>query len=221
MGHEWDFAFLLEQRQFILRGLMGTLYLSLTCIGAGVALGLVFATARLSSFAPLRLIGTCYVEFFRNIPALVQIFWCYFALPILTGMQPSVFIAAATAISLYAGAYLTEILRSGIQSIEMGQWEAARAMGFGYFGQMRYVVLPQALRNVVPPLTNQIMEIVKTTTVASTIAYGEILYSAKLLSDQEFRPIETYTAVGVFFIVALTLLSFASNLLERRLRCYG
>jgi polar amino acid transport system permease protein len=221
MGHEWDFAFLLDQRHFLWRGMVGTFWLAVTCVAAGMAIGLVVAAARLSRLAALRIAGTCYVELFRNIPALVLIFWCYFTLPILVGMQPGAFVAAATAVSLYAGAYMTEIFRSGIQSIEKGQWEAARAMGFGYLDQMRYVVLPQAVRNIAPPLTNQVMEIVKTTAVASTIAYGEILYSAKLLSDQEFRPIETYTAVGVFFILLLALVSAVSTLLERRLRRHG
>lgn len=221
MGHEWDFAFLFDQRGFILRGIMGTLGLSVTCVLAGMALGLVFAAARLSRFLVLRLIGTSYVEFFRNIPALVLIFWCYFTLPILMGTQPGAFAAAATAVSLYAGAYMTEIFRSGIQSIDRGQWEAARAIGFGYLGQMRYVVLPQALRVITPPLTSQVMEVVKTTAIASTIAYGEVLYSAKLLSDQEFRPIESYTAVGIFFIIVLALVSAASSLIERRLRRHG
>ncbi|MBW6397970.1 amino acid ABC transporter permease [Roseomonas sp. HJA6] len=218
MDHEWDFAFLLDQRDFILRGLMATLRLAAACVAAGIVLGLVFASARLSRSAAMRFIGTAYVEFFRNIPVLVQIFWCYFALPILTGMQPDAFVAASVAISLYAGAYLAEIFRSGIQSIEKGQWEAARAIGFGHVALMRWVVLPQAVRHVIPPLTNQVMEIVKTTTVASTIAYGELLYSAKVLSDQEFRPIESYTAVGAFFIVLLTLVSLLSSFLERRLR---
>ena len=221
MGHEWDFAFLVQQQGFVLKGVTGTLRLAGTCVAAGMAIGLVFAAARLSPSAPLRLLGTGYVEFFRNIPALVLIFWCYFTLPILTGMQPNAFAAAATAVSLYAGAYMTEIFRSGIQAVERGQWEAARAMGFGYLGQMRHVVLPQALRNIMPPLTSQVMEVVKTTAVASTIAYGEVLYSAKLLSDQEFRPIESYTAVGVFFILLLALMSGASNLLERGLRRRG
>jgi polar amino acid transport system permease protein len=217
MNHEWDFAFLWDQRFFILEGLLGTLRLAITCLTAGMILGLLFAAARLSKSRLLRFIGTSYVEFFRNIPVLVQIFWCFFALPILTGMQPNAYVASSVAVSLYAGAYLTEIFRSGIQSIEKGQWEAARAIGFGYGGIMRNVVLPQAVRNVVPPLTSQMMEIVKTTTVASTIAYGETLYSAKVLSDQEFRPIETYTAVGVFFIALLALLSVLSIMLERRL----
>ena len=221
MTHQWDFSFLLDQWLFVLRGLVGTAQLIAVCIVAGVLLGLVFAVARLSRFPALRLVGTCYVEFFRNIPSLVQIFWCYFTIPVLTGMQPNAFVASGTAISLYAGAYLTEIFRSGIRSVEKGQWDGARAIGFGYGHAMRHVILPQALRNILPPFTSQCMEIVKTTTVASTISYAELLYSAKVLSEQEFRPIETYTAVGVFFILLLLLVSLASSLLERRLRRHG
>ncbi len=221
MGHHWDFAFLLDQWPFVLRGLIGTAQLTAVCIAAGVALGLAFAVLRLSRSATLRLLGTCYVEFFRNIPSLVLIFWCYFTIPVLTGMQPNAFVAAGTAIALYAGAYLTEIFRSGIRSVEKGQWEGARAIGFGYGRAMRHVILPQALRNVLPPFTSQCMEIVKTTTVASTIAYAELLYSAKVLSEQEFRPIEAYTAVGTFFILLLLLVSLGSSLLERRLHRHG
>ena len=152
---------------------------------------------------------------------LVQIFWWYFTLPILTAIQPNAFIASGIAISCYAGAYLTEIFRSGIASVERGQREAARAIGFGQWRTMTLVILPQAFRRILPPFTGQVLEIVKTTTVASTIAYGELLYSAKLISEQEFRPIEAYTGVGLFFIGARLLVTSASNLLERRLRLHG
>lgn len=221
MDHQWDFSFLLDQWPFVLRGLLATFQLTAVCLTAGVVLGLAFASARLSRLAALRLLGTAYVEFFRNIPVLVQIFWCYFALPILAGIQPNAFTAACLGISLYAGAYLTEIFRSGIQSIERGQWDGARAIGFGHLRIMALVVLPLAFRRILPAFTNQVLEIVKTTTVASTIAYGEVLYAAKLLSEQEFRPIEAYTLVGAFFITLLMLVSLASGLLERRLRLHG
>jgi polar amino acid transport system permease protein len=219
--HEWDFSFLLEQRHFILQGLVGTIRLAAVALVAGTVLGLIFAAARLSKRAPLRAIGTAYVEFFRNIPVLVQIFWFYFSIPILTGMQPSAYAASAIAVSLYGGAYLTEIFRSGIGSIERGQWDASRAVGFGYGHTMRYVVLPQALRRIFPAFVNQVLEIVKTTTVASTIAYAELLYSAKLLSEQEFHPIEAYTAVGLAFILVLMLVSILAGFVERRLAQHG
>ena len=214
---EWDFSFLNGQWGFVARGLLGTLRLAVTSLVAGTVIGLLVAGARVSARAPLRALGTAYVEFFRNIPVLVQIFWFYFSIPILTRVQPTAFQAASLGISLYAGAYLAEIFRGGIQSIERAQWEGARAIGFGYLGTMRYVVLPQAFRRILPPFTNQVLEIVKTTTVASTIAYAELLYSAKLLSEQELRPIEAYTTVGAFFIAVLLLASLGAGLLERRL----
>ncbi|MBR0642344.1 amino acid ABC transporter permease [Plastoroseomonas hellenica] len=219
--HEWDFAFLIDQRHFILQGLLGTLRLAVVSLVAGTVIGLVGATARLSGSAILRAVGTGYVEFFRNIPVLVQIFWLYFSIPILTGVQPNAYAAAAIATSLYAGAYLTEVFRSGIASIEKGQWDGARAVGFGHGMTMRYVVLPQAFRRVLPAFTNQVLEIVKTTSVASTIAYAELLYSAKLLSEQEFRPIEAYTAVGAAFILVLLPTSAIAGLMERRLARHG
>lgn len=219
--HEWDFAFLIDQRHFILQGLLGTLRLAVVSLLAGTMIGLLGAAARLSGGAILRGIGTFYVEFFRNIPVLVQIFWLYFSIPILTGVQPNAYLAAAIATSLYGGAYLTEVFRSGIASIEQGQWDGARAMGFGYAAMMRHVVLPQAFRRVLPAFTNQVLEIVKTTSVASTIAYAELLYSAKLLSEQEFRPIEAYTAVGLAFILVLLPTGAVAGLMERRLARHG
>jgi polar amino acid transport system permease protein len=219
--HEWGFAFLIDQRHFILQGLLGTLRLAVVSLLAGTMIGLLGASARLSGSAILRAIGTSYVEFFRNIPVLVQIFWLYFSIPILTGVQPNAYVAAAIATSLYGGAYLTEVFRSGIASIEQGQWDGARAMGFGHTAMMRYVVLPQAFRRVLPAFTNQVLEIVKTTSVASTIAYAELLYSAKLLSEQEFRPIEAYTAVGLAFILVLLPAGAIAGLMERRLARHG
>jgi polar amino acid transport system permease protein len=173
---------------------------------------------RSSRVTALRLAATCFVEFFRNIPALVQVFWCYYALPVLTGLQGSAFVASAVALTLYSTAYLAEIYRSGIESIEPGQWEAARAIGLGYLQQMRYIILPQSIRRMIPAFTNQIIEIIKPTTVASTIAYAEVLYYAKLLSNQQYRPLESYTTAAVLLIGILLVLSYASAALERRLR---
>jgi polar amino acid transport system permease protein len=215
---EWDFGFLLDHKAFILKGLLGTIRLTGVSLSAGVLIGLLIAGARLSPMRVSRLAGAAYVEIFRNIPSLVQIFWWYFTLPVLTGLQPDPFLAAAIGLSLYSGAYLAEIFRSGIQSIDRGQWDAARAIGLGRVDMMRDIILPQAMRRLVPALTNQVMEIVKTTAVASTVSYGELLYSAKLLSDQEFRPLESYTSLGVLFIIVLSAVGAGSNLLERRLR---
>jgi polar amino acid transport system permease protein len=141
----------------------------------------------------------------------------FYALPILTGMQSSPWVASVVSLSLYTGAYSAEIYRAGIASIESGQWEAARALGFGYRNQMRYVVLPQALMRMVPAFGNRAIELAKATTLASTIAFGEVLYTAKTIAEDQYRPLETYTAVTLLFTAILLPLSYACIRLERRL----
>ncbi len=215
MAYSWDFSFLLAHRNLIIAGLANTLKLAAASIACGLPIGLAAGAARSAQTRPLRLIGACYVELFRNIPAMVLIFWFFYAVPILAGIQNDRFLAAFLALTVYGGAYFAEIYRSGIQSVERGQWEAARALGFGYLGQMRYVVLPQAIRRMVPAFTNEAIELVKLTAIASTIAYTELLYDAKLLSDIEYRPVESYTFIAGLFIVLLFLLSLASRWVER------
>ena len=218
---DWDLSFLTSHWSFLLQGLLGTAWLVAVCLVIGSALGLAVACLRLAPVSLLRALGTAYVELFRNIPSLVQIFWWYFTLPVLTGLQPDPFAAATAGISLYSAAYFAEIFRSGIQSIEHGQWDAARATGMGDAIVFRDIVLPQAFRRILPALTNQVIETVKTTTIASTIAYGELLYSAKMLSDQEFKPLQSFTSLGVFFVVVLSLFGLGTNWLERHFKNSG
>ncbi len=217
MAYQWDFAFLLAHRGLILTGLANTLKLAAASILCGLLIGLVAGAARCATALWLRFIGACYVELFRNIPAMVLIFWFFYAVPVLTGIQNDRFLAAFLALTAYGGAYFAEIYRSGIQSVERGQWEAARALGFGYYRQMRYFILPQAIRRMIPAFTNEAIELVKLTAIASTIAYAELLYDAKLLSDMEYRPVEAYTVIAALFIGLLFLLSLGSRRLEHRL----
>jgi polar amino acid transport system permease protein len=216
--YRWDFSFLEQYYQLFLLGLWGAVKLAALTLVLSLLLGVVVGMMRSSRVTAARLAGTCFVEFFRNIPALVQIFWWFYAIPILTGIQSTAFTASATALTLYSTAYLAEIYRSGIESIERGQWEAGKAIGLGYLQQMRYIVLPQAIRRMIPAFTNQIIEIVKLTTVASTIAYAEVLYYARLLANQQYRPLESYTVAAACLISILLVLSYASAALERRMR---
>lgn len=216
MTYEWDFAFLLHSHHVILMGLWNTLKLTCVTLTGSFVIGVIAGMGRTARRLPIRLVAGAYVEFFRNIPSMVQIFWCFYAMPILIGVQANPYVAAATALSLYGGAYCAEIYRSGIQSIERGQWEAGRAIGLGYFRLMWLVVLPQAVKRMIPAFTNQAIEIVKLTTIASTIAYAELLYSAKLVSEQESRPLESYTAIAVIFIGILLLLSYGARRVEQR-----
>jgi polar amino acid transport system permease protein len=217
MTYHWDFSFLLDNVGAIFSGFINTLKLALTSVGAGLILGLIAGSAKSAKSVIFRMIGTCWIEAFRSVPAMVLIFWFYYAVPIFSGTQTDRFDVAAIALSVYASAYFGEIYRAGIQSIERGQWEAARALGFGYFDQMRYFILPQAIRRMVPAFTNEAIEIVKLTVIASTIAYAELMYTAKQLSDTEYRPVEAYTAISALFIALLFILSAASRRLERRL----
>jgi len=217
MVYKWDFNFLLQLGPLLLKGLENTAKLWLVALVCGLAIGMVMGVFRTAPSRLLRAIGTLYVETIRNTPGLVQLIWIFYALPILTGMQSSAWVAASVSLSLYTGAYSAEIYRAGIASVELGQWEAARALGFGYLNQMRYVVLPQALMRMIPAFGNRAIELAKATTLASTIAFADLLYTAKMIAEDQLRPLETYTAVTLIFTAVLLPVSYAVVLLERRL----
>jgi polar amino acid transport system permease protein len=218
MGLRWDFSSVLANSDALLAGAAGTLRLFAICLVLGLAFGLPVGLARYSKSRWLYLPATAFVEFFRNTPVLVQILWFYFALPMLVPFEIAPLAAAALGISLNSAAFSAEIYRGGIQSIEPGQWDGARAIGMTYAQAMRRVVLPQAIKRMVPALTNRAIEIFKMTTLASAIAYTELLQQAKLIASLNFNPIEAYTAVAVVFFVCLWPLVQLSYLIERRLR---
>jgi polar amino acid transport system permease protein len=221
MTYQWDFGFLIHLGPLLLKGLENTAKLWAVALVCGLAIGMVMGIFRSTPSRVLRGIGTFYVETIRNTPGLVQLIWIFYALPILTGMQSSPWVAASVSLSLYTGAYSAEIYRAGIASVELGQWEAARALGFGYFNQMRYVVMPQALIRMVPAFGNRAIELAKATTLASTIAFGELLYTAKTIAEDQLRPLETYTAVTLIFTAVLLPVSYAVVRLEKRLARKG
>ena len=217
MNHKWDFSSIYLYRNVLWDGFLGTLQLAIIAVACAMLVGLVVALARISRPLALRIPAMLFINFFRNIPFLVQLFWFYYAIPVLTGLQANPFMAALYALTLYGGAYFAEIYRAGIQAVDQGQWEGARAIGLSLGKTLRYVILPQAFRRVIPPLTTQVIELIKLTTVASTIAYAELLYSAKLVADQDLRPIEAYTTVAFILITMMLVISFAAARLERRL----
>ena len=217
MGHRWDFASVLDNHEALLAGAAGTLRLFAICLALGLALGLVVGLARSARSAWIRLPAGAFVEFFRNTPVLVQILWFYFALPILLPFEVGKLAAAALGISLNSAAFSGEIFRGGIQSIEPGQWEGARAIGMTPAQAMRRVILPQAVRRMLPALTNRAIEIFKMTTLASAIAYVELLQQGRLIASLNFNPIEAYTAIAVLFFCGLRPLVRLPYFLERRL----
>ena len=217
MGHRWDFASVLDNHEALLAGAAGTLRLFAICLALGLSLGLLVGLARSARSAWIRLPAGAFVEFFRNTPVLVQILWFYFALPILLPFEVGKLAAAALGISLNSAAFSGEIFRGGIQSIEPGQWEGARAIGMTPAQAMRRVILPQAVRRMLPALTNRAIEIFKMTTLASAIAYVELLQQGRLIASLNFNPIEAYTAIAILFFCCLWPLVRLTYLLERRL----
>lgn len=217
MGYQWNFQPLWENADVLLKGAFGTLRLFAICAVVGLLLGLLIGLARTSPRRWLAWPARGFVEFFRNTPVLVQILWFFFALPILLPFEISPLAAAALGISLNSAAFTAEIVRGGIASIDRGQWEAARALGMNGAQAMRRIVLPQALRRMLPALTNRGIEIFKMSTLASVVAYVELLQQGKLLASLNFNPIETYTVIAAIFFLCLLPLVQATYALERRL----
>lgn len=218
MQYKWDFSFFSNSVDFIVQGLLNTVVLSIYCLAIGAVVGVAIALMRLSRFFLLRWLALAFVEFFRNTPALVQLLWLFYALPILTGIQFGSFVASLIAFSLYTAAYMSEIYRSGIAAVDRGQVEAAKSIGMVNHQQMRFIILPQAIRQMVPALTNQLIDLVKLTSIASMLPYMELVYHVRILADQNFRPLEAYTALAVFFCVFLMPLMIAVFFMERRLK---
>ena len=214
----WDFASVLDNTDALLVGAAGTLRIFAICLVLGLSLGLLVGLGRYSRNRWIHIPATIFVEFFRNTPVLVQILWFYFALPILLPFQISPLAAASLGISLNSAAFSAEIYRGGIQSIETGQWDGARALGMSWGQAMRRIILPQALKRMLPALTNRAIEIFKMSTLASAVAYVELLQQGKLIASLNYNPIEAYTAVALIFFVFLWPLVQFSYFLERRLK---
>lgn len=214
----WDFASVFSNTDALLAGAAGTLRIFAICLVLGLSLGLVVGLARYSTRRVFHIPASVFMEFFRNTPVLVQILWFYFAFPMLVPFEISPLMAAALGISLNSAAFSAEIYRGGIQSIERGQWEGARALGMTGAQAMRRIVLPQAVRRMLPALTNRGIEIFKMSTLASAVAYVELLQQGKLIASINYNPIEAYTVIALIFFVLLYPMVQATYVLERRLR---
>lgn len=220
MPYHWDFTPVLDHMAMLLVGLWHTVELTLVSVLFGVLAGLILAFMRLS---PRRLISypaTAFIEFYRNTPPLVHFFWYFYALPMFLDVSLDPFSAAVLALSTQSSAFYAEVFRGGIASIEQGQWEGARALGMTHAQLMRRIVLPQAISRMVPPFVERSFELLKTTALASTLAYGDLLYQAMLVNSQTFRPLEVYTTIAVMYVVLLVLASALAQLVEARITAY-
>lgn len=206
----------------LLAGALVTLLLTVISAVFGLIAGSLLGIARLSPMVWLRWAARAYIDFFRGTPLLVQIFMIYFGIPALIqslGIQFTFdrFAAAIVALSLNAAAYIAEIVRAGIQSIELGQSEAARSLGLNSVQTMRYVIFPQALRRMLPPLGNEFISLLKDTSLVAIIGFEELFRQGQLIVATSYKPFEIYTAVAIIYLVLTLLSSQGFSYLERRM----
>jgi polar amino acid transport system permease protein len=195
----------------------GTLRLAIPAIVLGFALGIVIGLGRLAKTRFIRFLATIYVEFFRGVPLVMVIFWFWFIIPNLLKISLPEYGIALTAFVIFEAAYLGEIIRAGIQSVAQGQLEAAAATGLSRGRTMRHIVLPQALRNMIPALVTQFIVLLKDTSLASIIGYIDLTKAAQIVNNREIRPFELYLFIAVVYWCISYAMSRYARRLERRL----
>lgn len=202
----------------LLKGAGKTFELAFLSLLVATILGLVFGMLRISTNKFLRFIAHAYLSIIRGTPLYVQLVFSYFVLlPAIFGQSIDPFTAGALALSLNAGAYLVEIFRGGIESIDKGQMEAGRAIGFTHFQTMRYIILPQAVKRMIPSFVNQFIITLKDTSLLSTIGIMELMYSGQTIYSVNFKILEVLTIVAFMYWVIVTLLTIVANWIERRM----
>ena len=221
MAYQWDFSPVLANAPLLAQGLANTLKITGTALVFGVALGLALALLRLSPRRFLSWPAGFVIEVFRTTPPLVQLFWFFFALPMLVGIEMTPFVAGAVTFSIQSAAFFAEVFRAGIQSIERGQWDAARAIGMRHDQALHRIILPQAVKRMIPAFMERAIELMKTTTLIATISYADLLFAANEISQKTFRPLETYTVVALIYFVVIVLASQVARLVELRLARSG
>ncbi len=203
---------------FLLSGLYYTVLLSVTAISISVVTGLLVALPGLSTNRYLRGFNRIYVEIVRAVPILVLILWVYYGLPQVSGLTISVFWAGVIALALSDSAFEAEIFRAGIQSIAKGQYEAAHSISLSYPDTMRFVILPQAIRRILPALGNQLVYMLKMSSLVSVIGMQELTRKANELVVSEYRPLEIYTILVIEYLVLILIVSGGVRWLERRMQ---
>jgi His/Glu/Gln/Arg/opine family amino acid ABC transporter permease subunit len=219
-----DFTVILNNWKFlIVQGLIGlgpfiggTLRLAIPAIILGFVLGIFIGLARLAEARWIRVPATAYVEFFRGVPLVMVIFWIWFIIPQLLRLPIPEYGVALTAFVIFEAAYFGEIVRAGVQSVARGQVEAATALGMTATKTMAYVVLPQALKNMVPSLVTQMIVLFKDTSLASIIGYVDLTKAAQIVNNREIKPFELYLFIAVVYWICTYSMSRVARRLEHR-----
>ncbi|MFF3024549.1 amino acid ABC transporter permease [Gottfriedia sp. NPDC057948] len=206
-----DFSILTEHMEYFLEGLRVTVLTSLIALLCSFILGTIIAVMRIAPIKPLNWLGSVYVEFIRNIPVLVVVFFTYLA-GSFSGM-----VAGTIGLTIYTSTFIAEAIRAGILSVPKGQMEAARSTGLSYGQAMRLIILPQAIKIVIPPLGNQFLNLVKNSSLLAVVAGGDLMYQGDLISAMTYVTFDTYIFVALFYLVLTIPLSIGVGYLEKRL----
>ena len=214
----FDMNLVVNSFPLLLIGAGVTIQITVLSTAIGFVIGLIVGVARISNLRVLRMLAEVYVEFFRGTPLLVQIFLFYFALPVITGQRIDPFIAAISACGINSGAYVAEIFRAGIQSVDDGQMEAGRSLGMTWLQTMRYIIVPQAFKRVIPPLGNEFIAMLKDSSLVSVIGFEELTRRGQLIIAKTYGSFEIWMSVAVIYLVMTLTISRFVAYLERRYR---
>ena len=208
----------LTNLKFLLSGLTTTIYISVISIIISMLLGLIIAIPSLAKNKFLTFINIGYVEIVRAVPLLVLILWIYYGLPIMMGISFSPFVSGIIALAISESAFQAEIFRAGINSIKKAQWEAGSSLGLNFFKRLRLVILPQAIKNILPAIGNQFVYVLKMSSLVSIIGIGDLTRKANELVVTTYRPLEIYTFLILEYLVLILIVSFFVRRLEKRLK---
>ena len=215
---DFNIDLIINSFPLLLLGAGVTVKITVLSVLLGVVIGLFAGIARICSFRPLRILAAVYVDFFRGTPLLVQIFLIYFAIPVFTGQRMDPFVAAISACGINSGAYVAEIFRAGIQSIDAGQMEAGRSLGMTWIQTMRYIIVPQAFKRVIPPLGNEFIALLKDSSLVSVIGFEELTRRGQLIIARTYGSLEIWLSVAIIYLVMTLSISRFVAYLERRYR---
>ena len=215
---DFDFSLVMSSLPLLLQGALVTLKITALSGGLGVIFGLLAGGASLTPYWWVRIPARCYVDFIRGTPLLIQIFLIYFALPVILNTRVDPFVAAVAACSINSGAYVAEIFRAGIQSVDRGQTEAGRSRGLTWFQTMREIVIPQAFKRIIPPLGNEFIAMLKDSSLVSVIGFEELTRSGQLIIAQTYGSFEIWTSVAIIYLAMTLTISQFVAFLERKFR---
>lgn len=216
-----DFSLIVHSLPLLVRGAVVTLEITFLAVTLGLVFGLLAALANLSRFKILQIIARIYVDFIRGTPLLVQIFIIYFALPAITGQRIDPFVAAVAACSINSGAYVAEIFRAGIQSISIGQFRAGLSLGMNWQQTMRYIILPQAFRRIIPPLGNEFIAMLKDSSLVSVIGFEELTRTGQLIIAETYGSLEIWSTVAIIYLIMTLSITRLVGWMEKRFHTIG